>query len=316
MNNKKWSVIVNPNAGNGKGKTDLPRIEQLMIIAGLDYSLHFTAYRHHAAEITRTLLSEGAENLICIGGDGTLNELVNGIFTQKVIPTEKIKLALIPVGVGNDWCRTHQIPLDYAKAVDLIKNNNIMLQDVGFVSYASSGVIQTTYFINVAGMGFDAEVADSVNRLKLNHPAAGKWIYLKQLFLCLLKSHPKLIRVTFDNPSGNQVIETKILSMNAGICRFNGGGMQQLPDAIPDDGLFDVTIIRKMSIFKVLMNVPKLFNGRIYSVKEVSAHVARNITVECNEPLLLECDGETGGEAPFNFQILPKSINVITGLKL
>ena len=106
-------------------------------------------------------------------------------------------------------------------------------------------------------------VATSVNQLKLTNPGANQWVYLKQLFLCLLKSKAKIIRVTYDS----QIIETKIFSLSTGICKYNGGGMQQLPLAYPGDGLFYLTIIRKVSILKVLLNVHKLFNGKINTIK-------------------------------------------------
>ena len=310
MNNKKWSVIVNPNAGNRGGEKDLPIIEALLSKAGIEYSLYTTQQKFHATELASKLILDGERNLICIGGDGTLNEIVNGIFSQSNAHPSEILLALIPVGMGNDWCRTHKIPFEYEKAIDLISHNSIMLHDIGKVSYTEGQERKSRYFINVAGMGFDAEVAASVNQLKQTQPGAGKWVYLKQLFLCLLKSRAKNIKVTFDH----NIVETKILSLSTGICKYNGGGMQQLPMADPADGLFDLTIIRKVSILKVLMNVHKLFNGRLNTIREVSMHTARNIRVECNEDLMLECDGENIGQQPYSFEIIPQAVRVITGI--
>jgi diacylglycerol kinase (ATP) len=310
MNNNKWSVIVNPNAGNRGGEKDLPQIKSLLTKAGIDYSIYLTREKSHATELASDLITDGNRNLICVGGDGTLNEIVNGIFSQTQINTSEIVLALIPVGLGNDWCRTHHIPFDYEKAVDLIRLSNKMLHDVGKVSFMEGNETISRFFINVAGMGFDAEVAASVNQLKLTKPEASQWLYLKQLFLCLLKSKAKNIKVTFDNDQ----IETSIFSLSTGICIYNGGGMQQLPLANPADGLFDLTIIRKVGILKVLMNVHKLFNGKINTISEVSMHTARNIRVECDEDLMLECDGENVGRQPFTFEILQNAVQVITGL--
>lgn len=310
MNSNKWSVIVNPNAGNKAGEKDLAVIESLLSKAGLEYDIYITKQRFHATELSRELISKGEKKLICVGGDGTLNEICNGVFTQSNCISSEIVLALIPVGMGNDWCRTHKIPLDYKKAIDFIASNNSMLHDVGKVSYSEEGLTKSRYFLNVAGMGFDAEVAASVNQLKLTKPTANQWVYLKQLFLCLLKSRPKNIKVSFDN----RIIEANIFSLNTGICKYNGGGMIQLPNANPADGLFDLTIIRKLGVIKILMNIHKLFNGKINTIDEVSLHTASKISVECNEPLLLECDGETIGKQPYTFEIIPQAINVITGL--
>jgi YegS/Rv2252/BmrU family lipid kinase len=310
MSNNKWSVIVNPNAGSRQTEIDLPQIELLLQNAGISYTLHFTEKKSHATELASKIITEGSTQLICVGGDGTLNEIVNGIFSQDKVAPSGITLAIIPVGIGNDWCRTHDISLDYEKAIELIRLQNSMLHDIGKVSFGSGDETGNRYFINVAGMGFDAEVAYSVNRMKLNNPAVGKWLYLRQLFMCLMRARSKYITVNLDSES----ISAEIFSMCAGICRYNGGGMQQLPYAISDDGWIDMTIIRKVGKIKVLMNVHKLFNGKLETIREVTMHKAKQIRVACDEELMLECDGENIGRQPYSFEIIPQAVRVITGI--
>jgi diacylglycerol kinase family enzyme len=173
---EEWLVIVNPNAGNGKGKKDWEKISDLLKNKGLAFAVKFTERKGHAIHFTIEGISAGYRKIITVGGDGTLNEVVNGAFISKACPTAEISLALIPVGTGNDWGRMFGIPLDHEKAINIIIENKVLLHDVGLVSYFEGSRKKERYFINIAGLGFESVVVKRTNHQKDNGHG-GKLIY-------------------------------------------------------------------------------------------------------------------------------------------
>jgi YegS/Rv2252/BmrU family lipid kinase len=308
----KWFVIVNPNAGNRKGEHDWKGITRLLAKAGIDYMSYFTEHRGHAMDLTRKYIHAGFRKFIVIGGDGTFNEVVNGIFTQKVADPSRMVLAIIPVGTGNDWCRMFGIPDDYAKAIDVIVQDRRFVQDTGVLQYTGvNGMPEKRYFVNIAGMGFDAMVAEKTNRdkdLGKGNPLS----YFVNIFTSLFSYKPTRTKITLNE----RVIDQEVFSMTAAIGRYNGGGMKQAPNADPDDGLFDLTIIRKIGKFKVIRNVLKLLDGSYVRLPEVSSFKTSSVRIDSNPPIHAEVDGESLGHSPFIFSILPKSLQVIIGNRL
>ncbi len=304
-----WFVIVNPNAGKRKGEKDWLEIAALLNEAGIDFVNVFTEHKNHAVALTRKYIENGYKNIIAVGGDGTLNEVVNGIFSQAHVPVADIVLAMIPVGTGNDWCRTFNIPNDYKKAIRVIARRNLFTQDIGSVKYiSSSGNEKVRYFINMAGMGFDALVAKKTNKQK----EAGKsnpFSYAINIFSSLFNYKSTKVTIMLDN----EKVETGVFSMSVGICQYNGGGMKQAPGALPDDGLFDLTIIQPIGKFKVIRNVLKLFDGSFTRLPEVSTYRSSKIVIHSNPAMYIEADGESLGHTPFVFSILPRCLNVVTG---
>lgn len=309
MTDKEWFVIVNPNAGRRKGEKDWLEIARLLNEAGIEFTNIFTEHKDHAVKLTRKYIETGFKNIIVVGGDGTLNEVVNGVFLQKHCPTTHITLAMIPVGTGNDWCRMFGIPLSYKQAIGFITRGKTFLQDAGKVTFFSSDSLRKTrYFINMAGMGYDALVAKKTNLLK----ESGKirpFSYLLNMLTSLFSYHTAESIITF----GGETIESSVFSMSVGICQYNGGGMKQAPNAIPDDGLFDLTIITKVTKFEVFKNIKKLFDGTFIHLPQVSTYTADKIAIESTQPLFLEVDGESLGNTPFQFEVVPLCIKVITG---
>jgi len=306
-----WFVIVNPNAGKRKGEKDWLEIAAQLTAAGIQYVSVFTEHRGHAVVLTRKYVENGYRNIIVVGGDGTLNEVVNGIFTQAHVPTEKITLAMIPVGTGNDWCRMFNIPGDYKQAIKLITKRKIFTQDTGTIKYISSeGEEKTRYFINMAGMGFDALVAKKTNKQK-DLGKSNPLSYVVNILSSLFVYTSTKVTILLD---GEKVI-SDIFSMSVGICQYNGGGMKQAPDALPDDGLFDLTLIKPIGKFKIVRNIIKLFDGSFTNLPEVSTFRSSKIIIHSEPSMFMEADGESLGHTPFVFNILRQSLNVVSGLK-
>lgn len=299
-------VVINPNAGTKKGERDWEKISRLLTDNGFDFHPVYTERRLHAMKLCIDFMDRGFRKIIVVGGDGTMNEVVNGIFKQKVVPTTDITLGMISVGTGNDWIRTFNISTDYAEAVAVLRKESTLLQDAGIVKYQDSNCEKSRYFINMAGLGFDGLVAQKTNRDK-DLGRSNPLVYLKNLVASLFAYKSAETKVTVDG----RVIADKIFSISIGIGQYNGGGMRQAPDALPDDGLFDLTLIKDMKKLSVVASIRRLYNGTIGQHKRVMTLVGKNIRIESETPILLETDGESLGHSPFEFQIVPKSIRVI-----
>jgi YegS/Rv2252/BmrU family lipid kinase len=307
----KWLVIINPNSGKRKGEKDWKLIQSLLVKNEFIFKHVFTEHKFHAINLSVDFIEKGYRKFIVVGGDGTLNEVINGIFLQKKIPTIDIKIGMIPVGTGNDWGRMYQISSDYQEAIKIIKNDNTFIQDAGMVKYAHHDELKSRYFVNMAGMGYDALVAKKTNLMK-EKGGGGPFAYLINLFLGLIQYQYTNISLKIDN---QDIFTGKIFSMNVGICKYNGGGMMQLPFAVPDNGLLDITVIRKASKFKVIKNIKNLYDGSFVKIPEVETFTGKQIEISSKpaNSLFLEADGESLGHSPFEFTIIPKSIKLIRG---
>lgn len=313
--NYKWLVVVNPMASVGKSGKDWPVIRQKLVDAGIDFDDILTEYPRHAIEIVRNAIVEkGYRKFISVGGDGTNNEVINGIFTQDVVPTNDITMATIPIGSGNDWRRTFNIPLEYDDVIEIIKTGNVFVHDIGKLTYYNDGDPKTRYFLNAAGTGLDEMVCSSTNLMK-RQGKGGTIRYLISVVKCLFKYKITHVQVTMDD---EMVFDDNILSLSVGNCRYNGGGMMMMPKAVPDDGLLDVTVIRKVSIFKFAANVKNIYDGSfIHKIKEVQTFRGKKIRIVSIPPhsLMVETEGENLNNSPFDFEILPKAINMIVPKK-
>jgi len=306
---QKWFIIVNPNAGKKKGKQDWPAITRMLADAGIEYLSFFTEHRGHAIELTRKYIRAGFRRFLVVGGDGTLNEVVNGIFTQNITNVSEILLAMVPVGTGNDWCRTFHIPHDYEKAIRIVTEGRTLMQDTGLMEFTDhEGKRAKRYFVNIAGMGFDAMVAEKTNRDK-DKGKTNPFLYFINIFTSLFSFKITRTRITTDDAE----FKGEVFSMTAAIGQYNGGGMKQAPRAIPDDGLLDLTIIRKIGKFKVIRNVINLLDGSFTRLPEVSEFRTSTIRIESTPELYAETDGESMGKTPFHFSVLPRSLQIVVG---
>lgn len=308
---QEWYVIVNPNAGNGKGKRDWTRISDLFSREKITITTGVTEKKGHAADLAMKAIESGFRKIVCVGGDGTLNEIVNGVLRQQSYPANEISLALIPVGTGNDWGRMFGIPLVYEGAVKVIKENKTIPHDIGIVSYYVGEMQHFRYFINIAGIGFEAMVVNRTNRQK-EKGRSSKAVYFYNLLASLISYHKTDAEIIVDGVAGH----ARIFSVNIGNGRFCGGGMRQTPEALPDDGLLDVTVIREMGRLEIIRNLNILYDGTILSHPKVDGYRASNIRIRSESLLYAEADGESLGHTPVEFSIIPSAIKIVYGSRL
>ena len=309
--NNKWLVVVNPKASIGKGEKDWPVIKDLLTQEGLDFDFALTERPCHAIELVReNIIEKGYRKIISVGGDGTNNEVINGIFTQNRFPTTEITMGIIPVGTGNDWRRTFGFPEEYLPLVEIIKKGQVIQHDVGKVTYYNNGDSKVRYFLNAAGTGLNEMVCNRTNRLK-SQGKGGPIRYMLSTACCLLSFKCVHIKLEIDD---QEVFNDEILSLSVGNGKYNGGGMMMMPDAVPDDGLFDITVVKKVGMLKFAASINNIYDGTfVDKLKEVTTYRGKKIRITSipAHMLLLETEGETLTNSPFVFEMLSKSINMV-----
>ncbi|WP_159949636.1 diacylglycerol/lipid kinase family protein [Polaribacter septentrionalilitoris] len=294
-----WFLITNPTSGNGNFSKKWKKIQYILKTKKIDYSFAFTQYSKHEIELVNTAIQQGFRIIISIGGDGTLHHVVNGIMLQTYIKTSELTIGVIPLGTGNDWIKTYDIPNDIEKAIDIIQQHKVILQDIGVVKTNDK---KLHYFNNVAGLGYDGYIVNKLNTLK----RFGAVAYLLAGLYGLLFYKKTIFKILFDDTS----IETKCLMTIVGICQFSGGGMQFTKDVNPSDGLLDITIAKNLTFFDLVFNLPKLYSGKIVNNKKVATYKTREITViPKNSKPFIQADGELIGTGEINVSIVKKAIH-------
>jgi diacylglycerol kinase (ATP) len=318
----KTRLIVNPVAANGKTAERWPQIQEVLRTQGLDFDHVFTECSGHATALARQAVAEGCQLIVSVGGEGTLNEVVNGLVGPEGTVPPGVVLGIIPSGTGTDFVRTLGIPRNYLEACPRLLTAETSVVDLGEVEYvplgpsAGSGQRLTSshaadqtgllhrYFINVAGLGFDGEVAERVNR---SSKALGGTIpYLTSLFITLVSYQNKHVELTMDGQTARRRLNSVIVSNG----RYFGGGMFIAPHADLRDGLFDVIILGDLNKLEFAQNVPKVYNGTHLTHPKVEEYRAREVRVVSQERMLIQADGELVGMAPATFRLLPQAIRV------
>lgn len=306
MDTEQYYIIINPNAGKGEAYKKWPLIESYLNDKGVKFKHEFTDEQGHCYNIVKLQIEKGFRNFICVGGDGTLNEIINAIFSQEKVPTIDITIGLIPMGTGNDWRRYYNLPSDIKMAINNIISKNIKQQDVGKMINYVNGEKTYSYFINIAGLGFDSTVAKTTNKMKKRGNRSFS-SYLIGLFKSLLKYKNWELKISLNN----LVMEGKFLSVSIGNGKYSGSGMLQTPNAVIDDGLLDITVYNNVPKTKIIMNIRHLYNGKILNISGVQSFRTNYLKIESPHKIFAETDGEIIGDGPYEISIIPKAINVI-----
>ncbi len=301
--NDYWFVIINPTSGNGKSKKYISKIINTLNKEKINFQYSITEYANHEFKITQEQIKKGFKKFISVGGDGTLHNIINGIFNQTIIATSEIKIAVVPVGTGNDWVKNYGISKNIRKSIAIIKQENTKTQDIGKITYTKDNSI--VYFNNLAGIGFDGHVVNAIN----NYKKLGSLAYLFGVFTGFSTYKSKQLKIELNGLE----IKVKSLMTLIGLCKYSGGGMQLTHNSNPNDGLFDITIIKDLSLRVVLLNILKLFNGKIINHSKVDTFKTNEISISIldNSLIYIQADGELLDTGNFKITLLPKAIQVV-----
>ena len=296
-------VIVNPVAGAYSTRRKWPRISKLLRLVGLSFDYEYTEGVGHAIELARAATSDGYRYLVAVGGDGTVNEVANGIL-HSTNSADTI-LGIVSTGTGSDFVRSVGIPRDYTRACSFLTSSRRSLIDVGVVEYRSKGQSLRRFFVNAAGVGFDAAVVEVTERLPKYF--GGTIPYVVGLLRTLFGYKNKAVVLGVDS----KVEAKRILSVIVANGDYFGGGMHIAPEASLNDNLLDVVVIGDIGKFELLKALPTVYNGTHVTHPKVRMEKAAQITIESSERILVHADGELLGEGPASFWLVPAALNIV-----
>jgi diacylglycerol kinase (ATP) len=295
-------LVVNPRAGRGRVGRELPRLVQVLTAAGADPIVLATEYKGHATELARRATEGGADTVVAVGGDGTVNEVVNGLIVDDR-PRGHAALGVVAAGSGADFARTFALPGHADGGVRGIIGPATPI-DVVRLTYESDQGPQSRYFVNVAEAGMGAATVAAADRLPRR---LGKARYLVAFWPTLAKFHPGEVTVTVDEVTTTATAHNVVVA-NGG---YFGGGMHVSPKSRPDDGIVEVqvNIGPKRQAFTL---IPRVYRGRHLPNKRIVEMSGRRGSVESEEPIPVEADGELLGTTPMRFEVLPSVLQMRT----
>jgi len=281
------ALIVNKVAGNGRCGRLYPSVDKFFRDANIEFTPMFTESRGHAVLLAKQAAQAGYGAVVSMGGDGTLNEVVNGIAGSGVV------LGFIPAGSGNDFGRTVGIGSQSCDtACQVIAK--------GQVQEINLGQVNGRYFINIAGSGFDAEVGLTANTWGKKH-FRGYMAYVASILRQLVFFTPQEVVIELDGATR----KAKVWFVAIANARYFGGGLMIAPQAELHDDLFDVCIVKDVSKLELLKMIPKVFKGGHIHHPAVEMHRAAHVRVASMGRLAVQADGEVLGNLPQEFKIAP-----------
>jgi diacylglycerol kinase (ATP) len=290
-------VIVNPSAGAGKTAKKWPQIIDCLKRTGLSFEHDITESAGHATELAKSAADKGYEMVVSVGGDGTMNEIVNGLYNSGNL--KNVTLGIISTGTGSDYIRSVGLPHQFKEACQRLKNPRKLLADLGMAEYTHNGKNIKRLFVNFAGIGFDAEIVKATTQ---RYKALGRMpSYFAGLLNTLLLYRNSEVSLSVDGNTEDRKVCTVLFSNG----KYGGGSMLVAPHADPTDGLFDVIIIDNLSKPDLIWSLPRIYKGTHLTHPKVTLKKARDIYVQSIKRISLQADGELLGEIPAHFQILP-----------
>lgn len=296
-------VIANPVAGRGLCGKLVPQLHEQLGARGLDYDLVCTSEPGHAAVLAQQAMAAGHEIIVAVGGDGTAHEVVNGMLTYSG-GNEVGTMATVPVGSGSDFASMLGLPAQLDQACARLARGRTSVVDVGVVTDSQG---RSTYFDNTVGIGFDGVVTKEATGVKyLRGMALYLPVVLKTVFLSMKPPHVVI-------QHGDQRLEQTALMVTVCIGQREGGGFVVAPDAINDDGLFDVCVAANIPKLQILGMIPHFMKGTHVDKKPVTMFRTDRLTVTSEDDLIAHMDGEMlcTEEHFLDFQILPRRLRVV-----
>jgi YegS/Rv2252/BmrU family lipid kinase len=299
-------LVMNPASAGGRTRRSGPAIATALRTAGVGFDLHRTTGPGDATDAVRSALTRGYRTIVVAGGDGTLNEVVNGFFDAEGSPIEPdAVLGVLPSGTGGDFRRAAGIPPQLGAAAALIASGSRRRIDAGRVDFATG---DRRFFINIADCGMGGEVVDRVNRSAHKATGArGTAVFLAASLVTLLGYAPRRAQIDIDGIRIDRDVRSVVVANG----RYFGGGMHVAPGAELDDGRFDVVIIAETGRMRALSGIPSLYRGRHVARREVEVHRGRVVRVMCDgAPMLFDVEGEQVGTTPATITCLPGAITL------
>ena len=299
-------VVLNPAAAGGRVERQADAVAEAFRSAGVRVELVRTQRPGHATALVSSALQDGYDQIVAVGGDGTLNEVLNGMYAGKQPRRSEASLAVLPFGTGTDFRRTLHLPRGL-RALDHILRGRAKAIDVGCVTHGlAEGGEAVRYFVNVADFGMGGEVVRRVNATSKVFGGFASFLY--GVVSSLLTYENPRLHLEIDGVA----VEGRMNNVIVANGQFYGGGMHIAPEARLDSGGFEVYTIGDVGKLEAIANLPKLYQGRLLKrVDKVSYAFAHRVVARSDDVVLLNLDGEQPGRLPATFEVLPRSLHVI-----
>ena len=307
----RWFAVINPHSANGRTRKRWPEYLDRLREEGYLIDFAYTTGPGDATHITQRILKKGYRKVISVGGDGTMNEVVNGFFSDGQMINPEAELAIFSHGTGSDLIRSLKISKGIDSFLEILRQGRKCTVDVGEVLFCDNSGQQThRYFLNVADVGLGGETVARVNQQ--SKLLGGKLSFLMGSILSIIRYHNKVMSCEID---GKMIYEGCLNSIMVANGRYIGGGMMIAPHAELDDGLFDIVILGNFSTLTLLRHLPKIYQGTHLEIPGVKVYRGHYVVINSTEKALLDIDGEQPGQAPLTFGLLPKILRIY-GVKL
>jgi len=293
-----WLAVMNPTAGRGRAGRAWPALAAAFEARAVPVELLATRAAGEATRLVADAVAQGRRRVLAVGGDGTLHEVLNGL----VGAPRRMTLAVAPFGTGNDWARGRRIPRDPRGIAAMLAAGRTLAHDVGEIDYQSGTRRERRHFINLAGVGYDAYVLETMST---RGPRA--LAYLGAVIGGLLRFRPALTTVD----TGGVRRTGRYFVAFAAIGRYGGGGMQFAPGAKHDDGLVDLVTIDHLGLLATLGRLPKIYSGRLLGDPAVYWQATESLVIATDEPVRVEADGQLLGTTPVRIRTLRRAIDVV-----
>jgi len=306
-------VVVNPHSAGGRTAREWPQIERALRAAYPHMRLAITRSRGDATALVRRALKEGHHEIVAVGGDGTINEAVNGLFDADGPILPDVVFGFITSGTGGDFCKSFGLAPGYAAAIARLKQAPVHRIDVGRVSCLTlDGKSTVRYFANIGSFGLSGAVVNAVNRARAAKLFGRRFACAFHSAGAMLRYRDRIIRLRVD-ADYDEITSISTVAVANG--QFFGGGRRVAPQAVPDDGLFDVVVmggVAQIGAFADLRGTPA---GDAPKTPAVRALRGRRITAAPvaetrGRRVLIELDGECAGQLPATFELLPRALNL------
>ena len=304
----KTIVIVNPQAGNGRTEKIWPNIESALEKSIGSFEVLHTTCRGDATDLSRRILAVDTVRIVAVGGDGHLNEVLNGFIENDLPVNPEARLSFVMTGTGCDFQRSLGISSKWQNSAAKLKDAKVRKIDVGKVTYTAADKTQKIrYFDNIASFGLSGAVDHCLEHSRLRDYLGGSplflWATIKTVF-----THPnQSIRFRIDDGPEEEICSRLCLLANGS---YFGGAMHAAPEAELDDGLLDLLILKEISVAKFLWHLPKIYKGTHLKIPEIFFQKVRKFTAESSEQVILDIDGESPGYLAATFEVLPKILNL------
>ncbi len=301
-------VIINPHAAYGRAGRKWPEIKRCLTERGFRVKNYFTEKIYDACHIAEAVTKKGAPLIASVGGDGTFNEVVNGVMNcgQAVKPLPEV--ALIPIGTGSDFARTLGITSGYTQAVDVIAGRKTRAIDIGKMTMKQRGRTRSRYFANVLDIGLGGQVVQIANRMPKN--IGGFLTFLLSSLMALVQFRRMHLHIWVNRRKVDTSLITIIGAANG---QFFGGGMHMAPMARVNDGMLEFIYVRNTNLFKFVYHVlSRVYSGGHLKYRNVRHLRGTELKIRSERVFLLEADGEEERADEVNVRILPQALKMRT----